>query len=116
MRLVARFVLLAIVTPAAACEYGGGTSAGAVTRVDPATLYGQMCARCHGADGKGDPQMRELMPVADLTAPAFHDRVSTEEIERIIMGGRNQMPAFGGSISTLKIQALAGHVRRLRAP
>ncbi len=81
--------------------------------VDPAVLYGQSCARCHGVDGKGDPQIRQQMPVRDFTDPAFRARAATGELERVIMAGKNQMPSFGGALSQPKIQALAGYVKRL---
>lgn len=87
--------------------------AGPAVPIEAAALYDQNCARCHGADGKGDPELRKTMPVRDLTDPAFKARVSNEEIERVIMAGRNQMPGFGGALSLPKIQALTGHVRRL---
>ena len=38
---------------------------------------------------------------------------STDEIVRVIMAGKGQMPAFGSSLSMPKMQALAGYVRRL---
>lgn len=89
--------------------------AGPAVSVDPAALYNQMCARCHGADGRGDPTIRQQMPVRDLTDPQFRQQVSIQEMERVIMTGRNQMPAFGKMLSMPKIQAVAGYVRRLGA-
>lgn len=87
--------------------------AGLAVAIDPAALYTQNCSRCHGGDGKGDPELKKIMPVRDLTDPTFVARASNEEIERMIMGGRNQMPAFGGSLSLPKIQSVTGYVRRL---
>ena len=81
--------------------------------IEPAALYAQNCARCHGPDGKGDPELKKIMPVRDFTDPVFVARANNEEIERVIMGGRNQMPAFGSMLSLPKIQSVTGHVRRL---
>lgn len=97
--------LLALV---AACRQ----EAGPVTRVDPAELYGQLCARCHGADGKGDPEVAQALPVRDLTAPALRAQ-DPEALERVIMAGRNQMPAFGEALTPRKISALVGYVLKL---
>ena len=90
-----------------------GDDPGPPLPVDPAALYVQMCARCHGADGRGDPELKKTMPVRDFADPAFQARASTEEISRSIMAGKNQMPAFGGLLSAPKIQSLSGYVRRL---
>jgi mono/diheme cytochrome c family protein len=81
--------------------------------VDPAVIYAQMCARCHGADGRGDPQIRQQIPVRDFTDPVFLARASSDDIARVIMAGKGQMPSFGGMLSQPKIQSLSGFVRRL---
>jgi mono/diheme cytochrome c family protein len=90
------------------------TDAGPAVPVDPGVLYSQMCARCHGADGHGDPQLKPTMPtLRDFSDPEFRARAKNDDIEQVIMAGKNQMPAFGGTISVPKIQALTGYVRRL---
>jgi mono/diheme cytochrome c family protein len=94
-----------------------GDDPGPSVAVDPAAIYSQMCARCHGADGRGDPELKKTLPVRDFSDPDFQRRAMTEEITRTIMTGKNQMPAFGGLLSAPKIQAISGYVRRLgRAP
>ena len=103
--------LLAVVLVGAACE--SASEAGPRLAVDPAVLYGQMCARCHGADGRGDKEMMKTIPgIRDFAAPQFRE-ASPESIEQVIMAGKNQMPGFGASLSRPKIQHLAGYVRRL---
>lgn len=96
----------------AACESPTG-GPGAAHAIDPASLYGQHCQRCHGADGKGDPGLRQSLPaLADLTAPQVRGKPA-EELERVVMAGRGQMPPFGGALSPPKIQSVVGYVRRL---
>jgi hypothetical protein len=57
--------------------------------------------------------MRKTMPtLRDFTDPQLRGR-SNEELEAVIMGGRNQMPGFGAALSRPKIQHLGGYVRRL---
>lgn len=97
----------------AACE---SNVAGPAVVVDPQSLYSQMCARCHGADGKGDPEMKKLMPVRDFTDPAWKAAARPDRLERVIMAGQNQMPGFGASLSQTKIQHLTGYVRKLGTP
>jgi mono/diheme cytochrome c family protein len=113
VRIKIRIALaLAAAGSAGACS---SNEAGPAMPVDVTALYGQMCARCHGPDGKGAPDIKQTMPVRDFTDPTFRARANAEELERVIMSGRNQMPGFGGALSAPKIQALAGYVMRLSA-
>jgi mono/diheme cytochrome c family protein len=109
--------LIGFVTLAAAWALAGcstGDDAGPAIAVEPAVLYARMCARCHGADGRGDPEIRKTMPnVRDFHDPAFRARANSEAIVSIVMAGKGQMPAFASSLSLPKMQALSGYVRRL---
>jgi mono/diheme cytochrome c family protein len=110
MTATRRFLaLLAIVTAASGCS----NDVGPPTAVDATGLYGQMCARCHGLDGHGDPEMMKVLPkIRNFSDPAFRS-LRGEQVERVIMAGKEQMPAFGAMLSQTKIQHLAGYVRRL---
>jgi len=101
-----------VVLGAAGCNTPGDDP-GPPIPVDPAALYAQMCARCHGADGRGDPEIKKTLPVRDFSDPQFQARASTDQIAQTIMTGKNQMPAFGGMLSLPKIQAMSGFVKRL---
>jgi mono/diheme cytochrome c family protein len=90
-----------------------GDDAGPAIPVDPAVIYAQNCGRCHGLDGRGDPEIKKTLQVRDFSDPAFQARASTEQIAQVIMAGKGQMPAFGSSLSVPKIQSLSGYVRRL---
>jgi len=80
--------------------------------VNADAMFGQMCASCHGPDGKGSPQMVKIMPVKDLTAAETQSQ-SNEALGRVIEVGRGQMPSFGGALTPRKIQLLVGHIREL---
>jgi mono/diheme cytochrome c family protein len=112
MRSPSRWALVALaLLPVTACS--SSNEAGPARPVDPVTLYGQMCARCHGLDGRGDAEMRKTIPtIRDFGDPELRTH-SIEDMEGVIMAGRNQMPAFGGALSRPKIQHLGGYVRRL---
>jgi mono/diheme cytochrome c family protein len=108
----------ALALTAGACT-SPGDDPGLPVPVDLAAIYAQMCARCHGVDGRGDPVLKKQMPVRDFSSPDFQARAAanSDQIARVIMMGKNQMPAFGQSLSQPKTQALAGYVRRLgKAP
>ena len=90
-----------------------GDDPGPALPVDPAAIYAQMCARCHGHDGHGDPELKKTMPIRDFSDPVFQARGTSDDAARTIMAGKNLMPAFGGLLSAPKIQSLSGFVRRL---
>jgi cytochrome c oxidase cbb3-type subunit 3 len=91
-----------------------GDDPGPAVAVEPAVIYARNCARCHGADGRGDPEIKKTMPnVRDFHDREFLARASTDSIVTIVMAGKGQMPAFARSLSMPKMQALSGYVRRL---
>lgn len=93
-----------------------GDDPGPAVPIEPAVIYARNCARCHGADGRGDPEIRKTMPnVRDFRDPAFRAKATTDSIVTVVMAGKGQMPAFGNSLSVPKMQALSGYVRRLGA-
>jgi len=110
-------VTLGVVLVAGGCN-GVGDDPGPAVPIQPGTIYAQMCVRCHGALGHGDPEIKKTMPnVRDFADPAFQAQANYEQIGRVIMAGKGQMPAFGAALSNPKIQALSGYVKRLgKAP
>ena len=91
-----------------------GDDPGPAVAVEPAVLYARNCARCHGNDGRGDPEIKKTMPnVRDFHDPEFQSRATSDTIVSVVMAGKGQMPAFGRSLSVPKMQALSGYVRRL---
>lgn len=73
-------------------------------------LFKANCAACHGADGKGNPQ---------LGAPNLTDNIwlhggSQEAIEATIRAGRQgHMPAWNSRLSEAEIHVLSGYVLHL---
>jgi mono/diheme cytochrome c family protein len=90
------------------------------TRVEPSPvsgttetqskLYISNCARCHGADGKGNTQLGQEMGVPDLTT----SRISTAKVKQTIMKGDGDMPAFGKKLKASQITSLVNSVRAFR--
>ena len=114
---VARKAALVGFAGLALAAQGCSNDAGPAVPIDPAVMYAQNCARCHGADGRGDPELKKTLPVRDFSDPVFLAKAQTDDIARTIMAGKGQMPAFGASLSLPKIQSLSGYVQRLgRSP
>jgi mono/diheme cytochrome c family protein len=104
--------VLAVALAGAGCTTGDDP--GPPVPVDPAVIYAQMCSRCHGVDGRGDPEIRKTLPtVRDFHDAEFQGRATNDSIARTIMAGKGQMPAFGTALSVPKIQELSGYVHRL---
>jgi mono/diheme cytochrome c family protein len=101
---------------ALAAAAGGCTAAddaGTAVPIDPAVIYAQNCSRCHGVDGRGDPELKKTLPVKDFSDPVFLAKAQTDDLVRTIMAGKGQMPSFGASLSPPKIQSVSGYIRRL---
>src|SRR4051812_2857260 len=76
--------VLAAVSVLAGCTTGD--DAGPAVAVEPAVIYARMCARCHGSDGRGDPEIKKTMPnVRDFHDPAFRSRASSDAIVSVVM-------------------------------
>ena len=73
-------------------------------------LYVSNCARCHGADGRGNTQLGQEMGIPDLTT----SRMSSARIKQVIAKGDGDMPAFGKKLKAAQITSLANYVRALR--
>jgi cytochrome c oxidase cbb3-type subunit 3 len=110
---LAQFSVAMAVAALSAGAAGCSNDAGPAVPIDPAVMYAQNCARCHGADGRGDAELKKTLPVRDFSDATFLARATTEDIARTIMAGTGQMPSFGASLSLPKIQSLSGYVQRL---
>ncbi len=73
-------------------------------------LFAQTCAACHGAEGKGNPQLG----APDLTDDIWlHGGTQDAIVETIVKGRSNQMPAHKDILSPAKIHLLAAYVYSL---
>lgn len=79
---------------------GAANAAPVSATADPAALYQQNCASCHGADRLGG--------MGPALLPENLGRLRKGEAERVIAKGRaaTQMPAFGDQLSEAEIKAL----------
>jgi len=78
-------------------------------------LYENNCARCHGADARGQTAMGKAFAAPNLADAAWwkKERPSDKRLTTSIRDGRNQqrMPAFGQQLSKSEIAALVRLVR-----
>ena len=83
-----------------------------VVAESPKQLYVSNCARCHGADGKGNTQLGQDLGTPDLTITAR--RMSLTRVKNVIKNGDGEMPAYNKKLTTAQIAQVAAYVRKLR--
>ena len=80
-------------------------------------LFGERCARCHGADGRGRTTLGEMLSAPDFTDESFWDEgKSNRRLVNSIAEGKGEMPAFSKKLSKREINQLAEYVRGFRKP
>jgi len=81
-------------------------------------LFRTNCARCHGADGRGDTPLGHTYNAPDFTDTEWwrkhSDITSTGRLISIVSHGKGGMPAFGKKLKPSEIKLLVNYVRRFR--
>jgi len=81
-------------------------------------LFRNNCARCHGADGRGNTPLGQTYKAPDFTEAEWwrkHSNItSTAKLISIVSHGKGGMPAFGKKLNRKEIKLLVNHVRRFR--
>jgi mono/diheme cytochrome c family protein len=81
-------------------------------------LYRTNCARCHGADGRGDTPLGQTYNSPNLTDNEWwqkhSDISSTKSLVSIVTNGKGGMPAFRKKLKSAEIKALVNYVRKFR--
>lgn len=87
-----------------------GEEGGAAGAARAAPVYGQICAACHGAAGKGD----QTLGAPDLTDAIWLYGGDRKTIHETLMNGRGGvMPSWEGRLTDEQITALAVYVHSL---
>jgi mono/diheme cytochrome c family protein len=76
-------------------------------------LYPKYCAKCHGADGKGDPRQVNLYPNLNLTTSKLTGRGAHLAIYTRIAQGYGPMPGFAHRLSPDEMNRLANYSMQL---
>jgi cytochrome c6 len=101
-----RPALLLAALPLVACGPGDQATA---------ALYRRSCARCHGADGKGNPRSVQLDPRLDLTRSAMIQRGERNAITNRISEGYQAMPGFSHRLEREEIEAMVDYTLRFKS-
>ncbi len=79
-------------------------------------LFAENCARCHAADGTGDPRTLPLYPRVDLTRSPMGAARERLLIHDRIARGYTTMPGFQGKLQPEEIGRLVNKCLALAAP
>lgn len=82
-------------------------------------LFNRNCARCHGADGRGDTPSGHLFKAPDFTDPEWWKKNSsitnTRTLRSVVTRGKAGMPGFGKKLTRDQINRLVERVRSFRS-
>ena len=90
-----------------------------VSAADAKANWDSLCAKCHGADGKGDTKMGQKLGVKDMTdakvQAELKDDAATKAIKEGLKDadGKTQMKPFD-TLSDDEVKALVQYVRSLK--
>jgi mono/diheme cytochrome c family protein len=94
---------------AAAASRNSNSGAGAGPNIDAAALFvANKCTGCHGADGKGNPNIKDVPNFADA---AWQKKTPDAEMINAIRNGDKPMPAYKDKLNEQEIRALVAYVR-----
>jgi mono/diheme cytochrome c family protein len=117
-------VLLFLIEPALALTLKGPRADVTETQrakrnsIDVVGIFRTNCARCHGADGRGETPLGQT-----YQAPNFADDqwwrtnskiTGTRSLVAIVSNGKGGMPAFAKKLKPSEIKSLVNYVRRFR--
>ena len=107
------FLLIASGVLATGVRHGSTATA---SRADD--LFRRNCARCHGADGRGDTPLGKTYNAPDFTDNAWwqkHSEVTgSKRLAGIVSRGKDGMPAFAKKLTRAEINLLVGYVSKFR--
>ena len=114
--LLALFIIELTVIEAFSAQRRGSARTRSTEQI--ADLFRNNCARCHGADGRGDTPLGHTYHTPDLTNDEWwrtHASItSTRSLVAIVSHGKGGMPAFGKKLRRNDIKLLVNYVRRFR--
>ena len=96
------------------------TSLGAAYAADAEANYKQLCAKCHGEDGKGDTKMGKKLGIKDYTDAKVQAELKDDEMAKAITGGikdkagKEKMKAYS-DLTPAEVQDLVAHIRKFKS-
>ncbi len=93
---------------------------GVAVAAPAAENWDNLCASCHGSDGKAQTKTGKKLKLRDYTDAKVQAELKDEEMAKAItdgvkIDGKEKMKAFKEEISADEIKDLVAHVRKFKA-
>jgi mono/diheme cytochrome c family protein len=72
------------------------------------------CAKCHGADGKGQTTMGKKLKAKDYTDAAVQAAFTDEQLLKLTVDGKDKMPAYKDKLSADEAKDLVKFIRAFK--
>jgi mono/diheme cytochrome c family protein len=91
----------------------------AIQAAPVAENWENLCAKCHGMDGKGQTKVGKKVGVKNYTDAKVQAEFKDADISKavsdgVIDGGKEKMKAFKGELSAAEITDLVAYVRKFK--
>ena len=78
-----------------------------------------LCAKCHGADGKGQTKAGKKLNVKDYTSAKVQAEMKDEEMVKVTTNGvtengKEKMKSFKDELSAAEIKDLVAYIRKFK--
>jgi mono/diheme cytochrome c family protein len=79
------------------------------------------CAKCHGADGKGQTKVGKKLNLKDYTDAAVQAKMKDEDIIKVTTDGvfdkdgKEKMKSFKGELSAAEIKDFVAYIRKFKS-
>lgn len=82
--------------------------------------WDNLCAKCHGADGRGQTKVGKKLKAKDYTDPKVQAAMTDEEMikataEGVTVDGKERMKGFKDELSPDEIKELVAYIRKFKA-
>ncbi len=85
-------------------------------RADGKATYDRLCASCHAADGRGNPEKAKALEIdpelLNLGRPAAAD-LTREELRTILLEGKDKMPAYEQKLKPAEVDPVLDYAIEL---
>ena len=92
---------------------------GALRAADAKENWNKHCAKCHGADGKGQTRMGKQAGAKDYTDSKVQAEIKDENAVKVIKeglveNGKKKMDPYADKLTDDEIKALVAHIRQFK--
>ena len=97
----------------------GFLTASSAFAADAKENWGQLCAKCHGADGAGKTKMGQKLKVKDYTDAKIQAEFTDEQLAKVTLegstkDGKELMKGFKEDLSPADATALVAYIRQMK--